>query len=157
MFSWVFSGYIDDPSYSAGEFSCTLKTRLPNIEVPLRSCQLCCNSEFGDAECQMSLGLISTTLAAGSTNSKILLSSTYPKDYWKDGVISIKGESRLILKSEGNSITIAYSFLQENVTTGTQVSLIRGCDKTKETCKSRFNNLKNFSGFPSIPWEAVYR
>ncbi len=155
--SWVFSGYVDSPSYSGGVFSCTLKTRMPNIEVPNRSCQLCCNSEFGDDECMMSLNKTTLQLASGTTNEKIVLPNNYGSDYWKDGVISIKGESRLIIGSNGTSVTINCSFLQDDVTAGTEATLIRGCDKTKETCKNRYNNMKNFSGFPSIPWEAVYR
>ena len=83
--------------------------------------------------------------------------TSYSNDYWKDGVISVKGESRLILSSSGNKVTIAYSFLQDDIQEGTQATLIRGCDKTKETCKNRFNNLRNFSGFPAIPFESVYR
>lgn len=155
--SMVFAGYIDNPSYSEGVFSCTLKTRMPNIEVPNRSCQLCCNSDFGDDECKMSLGTTTLSLSEGTNKDNIVLPTSYSNDYWKDGVISVKGESRLILSSSGNKVTIAYSFLQDDIQEGTQATLIRGCDKTKETCKNRFNNLRNFSGFPAIPFESVYR
>ena len=156
IFSWVFSGYIDSPSYSDGVFSCSLKTRMPNVNVPNRSCRLCCNSEFGDDECKMDLSLTEILLAQGSNKDKIILPQDYPENFWKDGVISIKGESRIILSSSGVSVTINYSFLQD-VQVGAKATLIRGCDKTKETCKSRYNNMKNFSGFPAIPWEAMYK
>lgn len=152
-----FMGYINSCSYSNGAFSFSLNTRLPNIEVPNRTCQLCCNSEFGDEECGIPLEETKTKLAIGSTNSDIILANKYDKNYWKDGVIFIKGESRLISSNEGNKIVINYSFLQDDVKEGTEITLIRGCDKTKETCKNRFNNMKNFSGFPSIPFETVYR
>lgn len=152
-----FIGYINSCSYSDGVFSCSLNTRLPNIEVPNRTCQLCCNSDFGDDECGIPLEETRVQLVSGSNNSNILLSATYGKDYWKDGVISIKGESRLILSNEDNKIVVNYSFLQSDIKEGMYVTLIRGCDKTKETCRDRFNNMKNFSGFPAIPWENVYR
>ena len=96
-------------------------------------------------------------LATGSTSSNIFLPSTYETNYWKDGVIFIKGESRLILSNEGNKIVVNYSFLQSDIKGGMEATLIRGCDKTKETCQNRFNNMKNFSGFPTIPFENVYR
>lgn len=152
-----FMGYINSCSYSDGVFSFSLNTRLPNIEVPNRTCQLCCNSDFGDEECGISLEETRVQLATGSTNSNILLSATYSTDYWKDGVIFIKGESRLILSNEGNKIIVNYSFLQSDIKGGMEATLIRGCDKTKETCRDRFNNMQNFSGFPSIPFEAIYR
>lgn len=150
-------GYINSCSYSDGVFSFSLNTRLPNIEVPNRTCQLCCNSEFGDSECGISLEETNVELATGSTSSNILLPSTYETNYWKDGVIFIKGESRLILSNEGNKIVVNYSFLQSDIKGGMEATLIRGCDKTKETCQNRFNNMKNFSGFPAIPFENVYR
>lgn len=152
-----FMGYINSCSYSDGVFSFSLNTRLPNIEVPNRTCQLCCNSEFGDSECGISLEETKVELANGSTNSNILLPSTYETNYWKDGVIFIKGESRLILSNEGNKIVVNYSFLQSDIKGGMESTLIRGCDKTKESCRDRFNNMKNFSGFPAIPFENVYR
>lgn len=152
-----FMGYINSCSYSDGVFSFSLNTRLPNIEVPNRTCQLCCNSEFGDSECGISLEETNVELATGSTSSNILLPSTYETNYWKDGVIFIKGESRLILSNEGNKIVVNYSFLQSDIKGGMEATLIRGCDKTKETCQNRFNNMKNFSGFPAIPFENVYR
>jgi uncharacterized phage protein (TIGR02218 family) len=152
-----FMGYVNSCSYSDGVFSFSLNTRLPNIEVPNRTCQLCCNSEFGDSECGISLEETNVELATGSTSSNILLPSTYETNYWKDGVIFIKGESRLILSNEGNKIVVNYSFLQSDIKGGMEATLIRGCDKTKETCQNRFNNMKNFSGFPTIPFENVYR
>lgn len=152
-----FMGYINSCSYSDGVFSFSLNSRLPNIEVPNRTCQLCCNSEFGDSECGISLEETNVELATGSTSSNILLPSTYETNYWKDGVIFIKGESRLILSNEGNKIVVNYSFLQSDIKGGMEATLIRGCDKTKETCQNRFNNMKNFSGFPAIPFENVYR
>jgi uncharacterized phage protein (TIGR02218 family) len=152
-----FMGYVNSCSYSDGVFSFSLNTRLPNIEVPNRTCQLCCNSEFGDSECGISLEETNVELATGSTSSNILLPSTYETNYWKDGVIFIKGESRLILSNEGNKIVVNYSFLQSDIKGGMEATLIRGCDKTKETCQNRFNNMKNFSGFPAIPFENVYR
>lgn len=152
-----FMGYVNSCSYSNGVFSFSLNTRLPNIEVPNRTCQLCCNSEFGDSECGISLEETNVELATGSTSSNILLPSTYDTNYWKDGVIFIKGESRLILSNEGNKIVVNYSFLQSDIKGGMEATLIRGCDKTKETCQNRFNNMKNFSGFPAIPFENVYR
>lgn len=36
---------------------------------------------------------------------------------------------------------------------GTQVRLTAGCDKRKETCRLKFNNLLNFQGFPDLPGE----
>ncbi len=36
---------------------------------------------------------------------------------------------------------------------GTSVRLVAGCDKRFETCRSKFNNVINFQGFPDLPGE----
>lgn len=43
--------------------------------------------------------------------------------------------------------------IKGNVGTGTQISLIAGCNKQLETCRVKFNNILNFQGFPDLPDE----
>lgn len=152
-----FSGYLDSPSIANAVFSCTVKSRMPNIEVPNRSCQLNCNAEFGDPDdCGASKDERTFAALEGSSQGCVYTEDTHAADYWKDGVLTISGESRLIRKSAGGKIYLAYPLLQE-IEVGEKVTLERGCDKTYKTCEERFNNLTSFSGFPSIPWESVYR
>lgn len=61
----------------------------------------------------------------------------------------------MIEKSEGNIIATYYPFFAE-LKKGMRCSLRRGCDKTMTTC-AKFNNLSHFAGFPSIPYESIYR
>lgn len=153
---WVYTGYIDSPSYEAGVFSCTLKARFPNIEVPNRSCQLFCNAEFGDPDdCGMSKDIRVITIATGSNQGEIFYGDNDMNHHWDDGVITIGGESRMIREST-DKIYLAYPFIQD-IYVGETATIERGCDKTQKTCRERFNNTINFSGFPSIPWESVYR
>jgi hypothetical protein len=35
--------------------------------------------------------------------------------------------------------------------TGDTFTAYPGCDKTQNTCTSKFNNLVNFGGFPYVP------
>jgi uncharacterized phage protein (TIGR02218 family) len=34
---------------------------------------------------------------------------------------------------------------------GDTFEVVAGCDRTFATCKSKFNNVRNFRGFPHIP------
>ncbi len=52
IFREAFYGYIDNPAYENGEFSCTLRSRIPKVTVPRRTFQSTCNCKFGDAICQ---------------------------------------------------------------------------------------------------------
>ena len=41
--------------------------------------------------------------------------------------------------------------MNTSIEPGDQFEIIAGCDKTKTSCKNKFNNLINFRGFPDIP------
>lgn len=151
----VFYGYIDSPAYEEGTFGCVIKNYLPNTQAPQREYRGSCNSKFGDELCCMSLAG-ETKKVAGYEGNVIHLDGSWPEDYWKDGVITCNGESRIITKSSGADVTVNYRFLQWSLESQ-DASLIRGCDKNQLTCKKRYNNLIHFSGFPAIPFESTYR
>lgn len=153
---FVFYGYLDNPAYEDGVFSCTIKSYFPKIEAPSRSFQLSCNSAFGDSICGMSKARTTLTVTAVNNDGSLVVNQSYTDNYWKDGLISISGESRLITGSTDCTIRVNYGFIQENLVGKTAV-LERGCDKTSATCKNRYDNLKRFSGFPAIPFESQYR
>lgn len=152
-FSYLFSGEIDEPSFSNGTFSCKVSWEFPSIQVPNRDFQLFCNSEFGDEECGMNVGEETMMVTKVSPNV-IRLNKSYPKFYWIYGTITMEGESRTIIKSEGDLITLNLNFLQDF--TQRNATLKRGCNKSKVHCQF-YGNMKHFSGFPAIPFENIYR
>ena len=153
---YVFYGYLDNPAYEDGVFSCTIKSYFPSVEAPCRTYQVSCNSAFGDCICGMEKNRTVLEIVSVSEVGIITVNESYSDDYWKDGTASISGESRLITASSGQTIQVNYSFLQGDLV-GKNIILERGCDKTFDTCKNRYDNLKRFSGFPAIPFESQYR
>lgn len=153
---YVFCGYLDNPAYEDGVFSCTIKSYFPRIEAPARMYQLSCNSAFGDCVCGMDKNRTVLTVTDVLSDGSVKIDTGYPDNYWRDGLVSIAGESRLVTGSSGDIIKVNYGFMQSELV-GKTVILERGCDKTRETCKNRYNNLKRFSGFPAIPFESQYR
>lgn len=152
-FSFVFAGEIDEPSFAGGTFSCKVSREFPAIQVPNRDFQLYCNSEFGDAECCMNIGE-ETMMVTKSSPNTLTLNKSYPQNYWLHGTITIEGESRTIIKSEGSTITLNLNFLQEF--SSKNATLRRGCDKSANMCR-KYGNMQHFSGFPAIPFENIYR
>ena len=95
-----------------------------------------------------------TTITVKKISSNILqLDKSYESGYWTYGTITMEGESRTIIKSEGDKITLNLNFLQEF--TEREATLVRGCNKTQTMCR-KYNNMIHFSGFPAIPFENVY-
>lgn len=151
----VFYGYIDNPAYENGEFSCTLRSRLHKVTVPRRTYQMMCNSQFGDVICQMDKARQSGKLAKIIQSSTLIIDITKEDNYWNNGIMTIEGESRMIRKSERNVIQTYYPFFA-TLKEGQTYTIERGCDKTATNC-GRYNNLERFTGCPSIPFEDVYR
>lgn len=153
IFQWMFSGFIDEPSFEGGVFSCTVMSRFPEIDAPNRSYMLSCNSEFGDEDCGMSLS--EETAKVVEVNGRVLtLDRSFDTGLWNCGVCSVEGESRIVSLSDGSTVTLNVNFVQPMI--GKEVTLVRGCDKTCEMCK-KYGNMMHFSGFPTIPFESVYR
>lgn len=153
-YEFVFSGYIDSPVYSGGVFSCEIKNFFPNVEAPTRAYQFPCNSDFGDNNCCMNIGREEVVIQEDKIYS-LTMNKSYPTNYWKNGVVSIKGESRNIVSSDGNLLNININFLQKEIV-GQCAIVERGCDKTASDC-DRHNNRVHYSGFLAIPFESRYR
>jgi uncharacterized phage protein (TIGR02218 family) len=62
-----------------------------------------------------------------------------------DGVI----QSRFILTHVGDDIVLDLPFV--GLLAGMELSLYPGCDRTTETCNSKFSNILNFGGQPYYP------
>lgn len=149
----IFAGYIDEPSYQDGEFTCKIKSRLPEIECPNRNFRVACNSAFGDAECGMSLAEETMSITAVNGNT-VTLEKSHDANYWMNGVITVGGESRIISRSSGNTVMLNINFVQNIV--GKSATLRRGCDKTVDMCR-KYGNMRHYSGFPAVPFEARYQ
>ena len=154
IFEWVYSGNIDEPAFSDGTFSCKLQTVFPQIECPNRSYQLACNSEFGDAECGYTPYESNENVVSYKDN-KVVISTSFPNNYWRGGVITIEGESRIIEQNIGAELTLNVNFIQEKIVNKV-AHLRQGCDKSHERCKY-YNNQVHYGGFLAIPFESVYR
>ena len=151
----TFYGYIDNPAYENGEFSCTLRSRIHKVTVPRRTYQGMCNCKFGDGVCQMDIAEQTGKITKVLQNSTITININKEDGFWNNGIIIIEGESRMIQQSKGNVIRTFYPFFAD-LAEGQLYSIRRGCDKTKANC-TRYNNLEHFTGFPSIPFEDIYR
>lgn len=147
----VFYGYLDAPSYSNGEFSCVVKANFPKVKIPSWTTQYFCNNAFGDSGCKMDKAQILVNIEEASSTPTNIKTSYFGKDnYYKNGLITIGYETKMIKSSDSNGfITTYYPFLGE--LRGKAV-LQRNCDKTPEMCE-HYKNRQNYGGFLAIPKE----
>ena len=154
----LIGGYIDSPilNQKEGTFECTIKAKVPNLSN-CRYFQLSCNAyEFGDQDtCFANKDIRQTTCQQGTTSSNIVLPFVASENYWSNGIVTCKYESRMVQSSVGTNISLHYPFsFTPNV--GDTITIERGCDKSFTNCKI-MGQPTNFSGFPGIPYELVIR
>lgn len=154
----VFYGYLDNPTYSNGEFTVQVKAAMPYTTKPSRTTQYYCNSIFGDSECKASKA--SRTISINtetSTSAKIIVLndlSSLEVGYYNNGLLTMGYETKMISRdyydNNGQRIfQLAYPFMGDMAKTAT---VQRNCDKTIETCR-KYGNQKNYGGFLSVPKE----
>lgn len=156
LFAPVVAGYIDSPYMSNTEFKCTVKAKSPNSECPNRRFQLNCNAVFADPEeCGVGKIIRSGVVSSGSTQAKITSPERLETDrFWLDSLVTIGYESRKVRLHQRGVLYLDYPFNLD--ITGKTFMVEQGCNKTFQRCKE-YGNGRNFSGFPSIPFELVIK
>lgn len=77
-------------------------------------------------------------------------------NYYLGGIIKLSdGSMRYIVGHDGNNITLISTFPSSVV--GQSVTIYPGCAHTTTDCKTKFNNLENYGGFPYIPAKNPFR
>jgi uncharacterized phage protein (TIGR02218 family) len=118
-----------------------------------------CAADLGDARCGVDLAALEESGAVAAVTSATVFATSLPgATGWYDG-----GELRW---TGGANAGQAVAVRSWDATTGTLTlflpalyameiddtfTLRPGCDKTFATCKSKFDNVVNFRGFPHIP------
>lgn len=118
-----------------------------------------CRAILGDSKCRKDLTdftfLATINTVNDFTTFTIDLPTSKEDHYFAYGNVEfLTGKSSGLVQeikdNTGNSIKLqlpsVYTF-----SIGDQVKIIAGCDKKKNTCKDKFNNVVNFRGFSFVP------
>lgn len=140
----------DDFQFKAEVRSLTFAINRAKGRVYSRNCPYVLGGNLCGVDTTLHEETATVTEVSGLT---LTLDSSYTEDNYSFGkVTSSEGVSQDIRKSLGSTITLWDSPVFE---VGDVVTLTRGCDKTRQTCKSVFNNVINYGGFDLIPSESV--
>ncbi|MDA5094410.1 DUF2163 domain-containing protein [Aliiroseovarius sp. KMU-50] len=164
-----FRGSIGEISRENGAFRAELVGLSEALNRPQgRAFQKPCTAVLGDRSCKVDLNDLSLSVEAPVQSNdqeiKFVFSGlTGFEDGWFErGRLLLKsgegqGLSGLIRKDEklvdGTRKIVLWEALRADVAPGDQIRLEAGCDKRVETCRTKFANLLNHRGFPTIPGE----
>lgn len=114
-----------------------------------------CNHVVYDARCKVNSALFrhqgEVTAVSGRTITIDGLSAK--GDGWATaGYITLSGvDYRTIIGHTGNVITLMQPFPSGTPDVGTLVEVFAGCDRSLETCDTKFGNVPNFHGWRFVP------
>ncbi len=117
-----------------------------------------CRAELGDSRCKVNLATYTVTGSVTSvTSQQIFVDSSRSEaaDTYAFGKITFTGGANnglsMEVKEFANSQLVLALPMPYAITVGDTYSLIRGCDKTLDTCENIFANAVNFRGEPHVP------
>jgi len=151
-----------DASRSLATFSVNSHLELLNMNLPRNIFQATCNNTLYDAGCALvksSLGVSGTVDATGTLPSQVNTTSlSQATGYFSLGEVlftsgQLAGFSRTVKAyTHGTPSNLALiSPFPVTPAGGDAFTVYPGCDKLQGTCNTKFNNVHNFRGFPSIP------
>lgn len=117
-----------------------------------------CNATLGDARCAVVLAGYTITGAATAvtsnrefTDSGIAQATAYFDGGLLTWLTGLNAGYAMEVKTQVTTLVTLQQAMPNTVTIGDTYSLVAGCDKTLDTCVSKFNNVINFRGFPHVP------
>ncbi|AUT38046.1 DUF2163 domain-containing protein [Acinetobacter baumannii] len=155
----LFEGRIIEPEFDRNTIHASVASDLDelNVQMPRNLYQPGCSNTLFDHACGLNREnyALETTIAAGSTASRILCDINQPQGWFTQGVIEFleggnKGLKRTIRLHELDVLLLTLPLL-ENPEVGQRIKVYPGCDKRLETCQNRFDNFARFRGAPFIP------
>lgn len=121
-----------------------------------------CRADVFDARCGLTVGLFTVTGSVTSFSNKRIFRDTTRTEadgYFMGGLLTWTSGLNNGLSMEVKKYTSATDEfelvlpMRNQIVVGDAYSVYAGCDKSWETCKTKFDNIVNFRGEPFVPQE----
>ena len=156
----IFNGYVINYEIDVYKQMITLHrnnmTNLFNRKCPTRTFSTRCSFKLYGKECKadrynfyQSLNVNDITLSSDKKTLTINNINLNVNDY-TSGILDLNDDEQQIFiqSNTSNTITLLFPILAPTIH---QVKIFKGCNKTLDNCKNKFNNIRNYGGFPFIP------
>ena len=161
----MFSGVVTEADADRAQATLQIKCKLQALtkQFPVNYIIPSCIHTLFDAGCTLNKAdyQVSGTVGAAPTVSSFDTDLSQADDYFALGTLLFtsgvnNGIKRTIKSYASGKITLIYP-LEAMPAAGDTFNCWPGCDKTQDTCNSKFNNQVNFRGFPYMPTpETIY-
>lgn len=171
----LFKGTLGEIRQLDGRFEAELRGPAETLNAPVgRSILRTCDRVLGDGKCRFNLGALGYTVEAvldGETDGNRIVcigAGSLEGGWFKHGSVTwLTGENIGLTRSirgdrlldDGRRQIDLWRAPAYQPRADDRVKLVSGCDKTADTCRTKFGNFLNFRGFPNLPgedWVAAY-
>ena len=160
----MFSGRISDSEFDRTTAIINVKSdfELLNIQMPKNLYQPACSHSLYGAGCDVVKSSYTTTntLLSGSSKTSFNTSLSSGSIFEQGVILFTSGANtgvKRTVKSQSSGVVKVILPLPYEPTAGDTFQISQGCDKTKATCQSKFNNVSHFRGFPYVPQPEAFR
>jgi uncharacterized phage protein (TIGR02218 family) len=149
-------GQIDEIGRTTAKLTVNSLLTLLDIDMPRNVYQPTCLHTLYDSGCTLVKNAYGTNGAVGAGSTASVINWTGASLNFQQGSITFtsgvnQGATATVGSAiTGTSLTLLYP-LESVPATGDGFTVYFGCDHTPGTCKTKFNNLTNFRGFPYVP------
>lgn len=126
--------------------------------------QALCAADLGDAQCKVALlsesyRFTTTILSSDGQHGFVTAAGNYAAGLFSGGLVrfldganqGVGVDVRTHTIEQGKAIFSLWQPLPALLAQGDRCVVTAGCDKQITTCRTRFNNLSNYRGFPRMP------
>ena len=146
----LFRGTIGETARGPAGFTAELRGLAHVLDQPTgRAFLRRCDAELGDARCGVALTETHGTILGIHPDGA--LETDLTEDGFARGLIRIAGGPPQPIREQSGPRLALWSPPPDPPAPGMAIVVTPGCDKTLETCATRFANAVNFRGFPHIP------
>lgn len=150
-----YSGILSEFTYNDVGFrsevrSTTFYYSRPRSDIYSRVCPF----KLGDSSCGVNLSnfQVSATITALG-NTSVTVSGVVLSDLYTLGSIIYSDGTEQLIRTQSSQVLNLWE--PPKGTLNESVTVVQGCDKIRQTCKSTFSNIVNFGGFDLIPPEDI--
>ena len=152
QFDYLARGTFGNARLAENGFEVEFRSRAHVLNQPTgRLFQRTCDAKLGDSRCRYVVTPVAATVATVAGQVITLASLAQPTDWFSLGLLVDATGARHKIKSHAGLALTLWEMPVVAPVVGSTVTLTPGCRQTADVCRSKFNNLVNFQGFPFIP------
>ncbi len=121
-------------------------------QIPRHGYQPTCNHALYDANCTVNPASFDSTGTVSTISGNIITASLTPSQaapYFKTGILEFGAYKTMIIDHSGSNLKLLT--VPPGLIVTSPITCYAGCDRLHDTCKTKFNNIINFRGFPWVP------